>query len=43
MREEELRLMQSTFGTNKEMEIDEEITSKLRHFGYPASYIIDSL
>jgi hypothetical protein len=43
MTEEQRRLIESTFGTNKSMEIDEEKAEKLVQFGYPKDYILNAL
>ena len=41
--EQERKLIESTFGTNKEMEIDYEKVEMLCRFGYPETYIVSSL
>lgn len=41
--EAERKLIESTFGTNKEMDIDDKTTDKLVQFGYPKGYILQSL
>lgn len=43
MSEAERKLIESTFGTNKEMEIDDHKVEKLVQFGYPKTYILQSL
>ena len=43
MQEEERKLIESTFGTNKEMEIDADKVEKLHRFGYPEKYVYESL
>jgi len=43
MQEEERKLIESTFGTNKEMEIDSDKVEKLLRFGYPEKYVYESL
>ena len=43
MTEAERKLIESTFGTNKEMEIDQAKVNKLVQFGYPKGYILQSL
>ena len=43
MTEAERQLMESTFGTNREMEIDEFKVDKLQTYGYPKEYIYKSL
>jgi hypothetical protein len=43
MQEEERKLIESTFGTNKEMEIDSDKVEKLVQFGYPERYIYECL
>ncbi len=39
----ERQLIESTFGTNKEMELDESKVDKLVQYGYPKDYILTSL
>ena len=39
----ERQLIESTFGTNKEMEIDEQKIDKLVQYGYPKEYTLASL
>lgn len=43
MTEEERKLIESTFGTNKEMDIDDVKADKLVQYGYPKGYIMQSL
>ena len=43
MTEAERQLIESTFGTNKEMDIDESKVEKLVQFGYPKAYVMQSL
>jgi len=43
MQEEERKLIESTFGTNKEMEIDADKVEKLHRFGYPEKYVYEAL
>jgi hypothetical protein len=43
MQEEERKLIESTFGTNKEMEIDTDKVEQLLHFGYPEKYVYEAL
>ena len=43
MQEEERKLIESTFGTNKEMEIDSDKVEKLHRFGYPEKYVYEAL
>jgi hypothetical protein len=43
MTEAERQLIESTFGTNKEMVIDEHKLDKLVSYGYPKDYIMQSL
>jgi len=40
MTEAERQLIESTFGTNKEMVIDEHKLDKLVSYGYPKDYIM---
>lgn len=40
LNEMERKLIESTFGTNKEMEIDDVKVDKLVQFGYPKGYIL---
>ena len=40
MNEAERKLIESTFGTNKEMEIDEVKVNLLLQYGYPRHYIL---
>ena len=41
--EAERQLIESTFGTNKEIQIDQYTVEKLEQFGYPNSYIQNAL
>lgn len=43
MNEQERRLIESTFGTNMEMDIDEVKVDRLVQYGYPRHYILQSL
>lgn len=43
MTEAERQLIESTFGTNKEMDIDESKVEKLVQFGYPKAYVMQAL
>jgi|DEB0MinimDraft_12_1074336.scaffolds.fasta_scaffold22147_4 hypothetical protein len=43
LKEEERRLMESTFGTNREMELDEAKIETLVQYGYPRDYVTESL
>lgn len=43
IRDEERKLIESTFGTNKEMDIDDDKVDKLVQFGYPERYIYECL
>jgi hypothetical protein len=40
MTEAERKLIESTFGTNKEMDIDDLKVDKLVQYGYPKGYIM---
>jgi hypothetical protein len=40
MTEAERKLIESTFGTNKEMDIDDIKADKLVQYGYPKGYIM---
>ena len=43
MTEAERQLIESTFGTNKEMDIDESKVEKLVQFGYPKATVMQAL
>jgi len=43
MQEEERKLIEATFGTNKDMEIAADKVDKLVQFGYPEQYVYESL
>ena len=43
MTEAERQLIESTFGTNKEMDIDESKVERLVQFGYPKAHVMQSL
>jgi hypothetical protein len=43
MTEAERRLVESTFGTNQEMELDEVKINNMVQYGYPKEYIVKCL